>query len=82
MTWAEFLIRLHAYRRLDLKEWYKVREIAWSALVGSHYDPKKLPKNIERFIPLSDESKDDGADAMLKRMREVQEEYLKNKKNG
>jgi hypothetical protein len=55
MTWAEFLIRQHAYRRIQKNDWYKVREIAYSSLIGSHIDPKKLPKSKDKFIPLDDE---------------------------
>ena len=53
MTWAEFCIRQYAYRRMDKHSWYKVREIAYSAMIGSHIDPKKLPKTKEKFIPFN-----------------------------
>lgn len=33
-------------------DWYKVREIAYSALIGSHIDPKKLPKSKDKFMEL------------------------------
>ena len=54
MTWAEFQIRLFAYNRIQKREWYKVRELAWISLIGSHQDPKKLPKSKEKFMPLDD----------------------------
>lgn len=52
MTWAEFCIRQHAYHRIEKAEWYKVREIAYASLIGSHMNPKKLPKSKDKFIPL------------------------------
>jgi hypothetical protein len=74
MTWAEFLIRQHAYNRIDKNEWYKVREIAYASLIGSHSDPKKLPNSKEKFIPL-----DDNNDFELEKMRQTiskaREEY-------
>lgn len=52
MTFAEFQIRLFAYKRMELREWEKVRQIAWSAFIAPHQDPKKLPKTIDRFMSL------------------------------
>ncbi len=46
-------MRSHAYRRMELEEWKRTREIAWSALIGSHMNPKRLPKSKERFMALS-----------------------------
>ena len=54
MSWAEFRIRLYAYRRQDKDSWFKLREVAWASIIGSHLDPKKLPKSKERFMPLDD----------------------------
>ena len=79
MTWAEFLIRQHAYHRMEKNEWYKVREMAYASLIGSHIDPKKLPKSKEKFIPLDSESgnvktiSDEARNAILK----AQQEYNK-----
>lgn len=52
MSWREFLLRQIGYNREQKNEWFKVREIAYSALTGAHIDPKKLPKSKEDFIPL------------------------------
>jgi hypothetical protein len=44
MTWAEFQIRLFAYKRMDLYEWEKLREIMWTTYIAPHQDPKKMVK--------------------------------------
>ena len=75
MTWAEFCIRQHAYRRMDKAEWYKVREIAYAAIVGSHYDPNKIPKTQEDFLPLNE--KKGVTDSMKDKIRQAQERFFK-----
>jgi len=52
MSWREFQLRAYAYTKSELNEWYKIREVAYSALIGSHINPKKLPKSKESFMPL------------------------------
>jgi hypothetical protein len=83
MTWAEFLIRQHAYHRIEKNEWYKIREIAYAALIGSHSDPNKLPKSKEKFMPL------DGDGSGVKTISETSREAMRkalieynNKLNG
>jgi len=80
MTWAEFCIRAHAFRRIDKNEWRKVREIAYSALIGSHIDPKKLPKTKNDFIPL-DEKNTDVTDFMKERIKEARAMFFKESQN-
>tara|TARA_R110000851_G_scaffold268704_1_gene421442 strand:+ start:736 stop:978 length:243 start_codon:yes stop_codon:yes gene_type:complete len=76
MTWAEFLIRQHAYHRIEKNEWYKVREIAYSSLIGSHIDPKKLPKSKDKFIPLDESNNStDTIDAVRNAILKAQKEY-------
>jgi len=77
MTWAEYLIRVDGWKRRDQTEWYRAREIAWAALIGSHLDPKKLPKNKDDFIPIGTRKKKPVSDRMLHRMREAKEKYLR-----
>tara|TARA_R110000764_G_scaffold238536_1_gene335811 strand:- start:3534 stop:3764 length:231 start_codon:yes stop_codon:yes gene_type:complete len=74
MTWAEFLIRQHAYHRIEKNEWYKIREMAYASLIGSHIDPKKLPKSKEKFIPL-DSSNDLEMDKMRQTILKAQKDY-------
>ena len=83
MTFAEFQIRLFAYKRIQLKEWEKVRQIAWSATIGSHQDPKKLPKTIEKFMSLGNEKDKIGVSEDQKtNFLKVYKEYLNQSKNG
>ena len=83
MTFAEFQIRLFAYKRMQLRDWEKFRQVAWSALIGSHQDPKKMPKTIDKFMRLdSGQSKSGVSEAEKERFRSVYSEYLKQVKNG
>jgi len=79
MTWAEFCIRQHAYRRIEKNDWYKVREIAYSSLIGSHVDPKKLPKSKEKFIPLDSVKNKMNIDRMKQIILQAKEKYIKDK---
>ena len=81
MTWAEFRIRQFAYRRIEKNDWYKVREIAYSALIGSHVDPKKLPKNKDKFMKL-DNRQAEATEQAKEKMRKVAEIYRLQKGNN
>lgn len=52
MTWAEFQIRLFAYNRMEQNQWFKIRELAWSATIAPHLNPKKMPKSKDAFMNL------------------------------
>jgi len=83
MTFAEFQIRLFAYKRIQLREWEKVRQIAWSATIGSHQDPKKLPKTIDKFMDLGNKKVSKGvSDEQKANFLKVYKEYLNQSKNG
>jgi len=83
MTFAEFQIRLFAYKRMQLREWEKVRQIAWSATIGSHQDPKKLPKTIDKFMDLGHKKQNKGvSDEQKENFLKVYKEYLNQSKNG
>lgn len=71
MAWREFQLRLYGYKRKELNEWYKVREIAYSATIGAHLNPKKIPKTKELFMPL-------GGDRKKKRVSEQAKSYFLN----
>ncbi len=83
MTFAEFQIRLFAYKRMELREWEKVRQIAWSAFIAPHQDPKKLPKTIDRFMNLdgNNTKKEVGID-QKENFLKAYKEYLNQKNNG
>ncbi len=83
MTYAEFQIRLFAYRRMELREWEKVRQIAWSAFIAPHQDPKKLPKTIDKFMNLGGEKIRQGvSDEQKEHFLKAYKEYLNQKANG
>jgi hypothetical protein len=60
MTWAEFQIRLFAYKRQDLYDWQKLREVMWTSYIAPHQDPKKMVKRKESFLPLNGEKQNKG----------------------
>jgi hypothetical protein len=60
MTWAEFQIRLFAYKRMDNYEWLKQRELMWTCYIAPHQDPKKMIKRKEAFLPLNNDKKNSG----------------------
>ena len=57
MTWAEFQIRLFAYRRMDLYDWEKLREVMWVTYIANYQDVKKMAKRKEQFFPLRKDKK-------------------------
>ena len=81
MTWAEFQIRAFAYNRMQEREDYRAREIAWASLVGFHVNPKKLPKNKERFWSIGKKTSN-VTESMKEAIRKAKEQYLKDKKKN
>ena len=78
MTWAEFQIRLFAYKRQDLYDWQKLRELMWTSYIAPHQDPKKMVKRKESFLPLNNEKQivgvtDEARAIFLKEFRKYQE---------
>ena len=57
MTWAEFQIRLFAYKRMDLYNWEKMREMMWISYIAPHQDYKKMAKRKELLLPLKGDKK-------------------------
>jgi hypothetical protein len=84
MTWAEFQIRAFGYNRMKEKEEVLAREIAWNSLIGSHYNPKKLPKSKDQFWKIGNK-KNVSSERMQAAIKQAQEDYfkeLKQKQNG
>lgn len=83
MTWAEFQIRLFAYKRKDLYDWRKLRELAWITYIAPHQDPKKMAKRKEVFLPLEGDRKTSGGvsqeqrEAFLKEFKKYQDKISK-----
>lgn len=85
MSWAEFRIRLFSYNRMELKEWDKVRWLAYQNLISTQYvmnDKAKIPKTIDDFADLygiNKKKKQKG----LERLREEQRKFIEaREKNG
>ena len=81
MTWAEFRIRLHAYRRQEENDIYKLRELAWITYMAPHLDTKKMKKSKEAFWPIGGKKNSQATDLMRKRMKEAQEMYKREKES-
>lgn len=84
MSFAEFQIRLFAWKRTEERLWEKVRLLAWYSMTGSHQDPKKMPKTISQFLPLAidKQNKTSLSEMQKQRFLEATKEYLKQKTNG
>ena len=86
MTWAEFCIRLYAYKRQEKKEMYNLRFLAYTTLTAPYRDPKDIPKSIELFLPLdSSDNTNEMRDIIKQRSLQAREEYkrkLKELQNG
>ena len=80
MTWAEFLIRLHGFRREQEKDMMMLRELSWIVYTSPHNDPKKMKRSLEAFWPLKKGVSKKKRELMIERFKEVQEQYLKEKK--
>ena len=81
MTFAEFQIRLFAWKRTQEREWEKTRFVAFHAMKGSHLDAKKMPKSLNQFMPLGLDKKQFSAISEVHKQRflEAMKEYVKNK---
>jgi len=78
MTWAEFQIRLFAYKRKDLYDWQKLREIMWTCYIAPHIDPKTMTKRKEAFLRLEGEKvntgvSDDAKEVFMREFKKYQE---------
>lgn len=81
MSFAEFQIRLFAWKRTQEREWEKVRLVSWYSMVGSHLDAKKLPKSLSQFMPLGLDKRQVSAisEGHKQRFLGAMKEYVKNK---
>lgn len=82
MTWAEFQIRLFAFKRMELVEAQKLREIIWTTYIAPHLDPKTMAKRKESFMPLPSDRKSGGVsdkmkEIFIKEYKRWQEKSLK-----
>lgn len=78
MTMAEFNVRLFSFNRIREREEMLFREVSYYSMIGSHLDPKELPKTKQQFWPLSGDKKveKDKLNVMKNAMLKAQKEYL------
>ena len=86
MPWCEFLIKSYAYSRMQEEKLRHTRLIAYSAQIGSHLDPKKLPRSIDQFMKIGSEKNaiksnknaifDDMKELFKKRMQEYKSQQI------
>jgi hypothetical protein len=86
MPWCEFLIKSYAYSRMQEEKLRHTRLIAYSAQIGSHLDPKKLPRSIDQFMRIGSEKDseksnknakfDDMKELFKKRMQEYKSQQI------
>ena len=85
MTFAEFQIRLFAYKRMQIRDWEKYRLVAYNALIAPYQDYKKLPKSMDKFMNLSGDNnkKQIGvSDEQKANFLEIYKQYLNTSENG
>ncbi len=86
MPWCEFLIKSYAYSRMQEEKLRHTRLIAYSSQIGSHLDPKKLPRSIDQFMQIGSEKNarksnknvifDDMKELFKKRMQEYRSQQI------
>jgi len=83
MPWCEFLIKSYAYSRMQEEKLRHTRLIAYSAQIGSHLDPKKLPRSIDQFMRIGSEENSDNSDknAKFDDMKELFKKRMQEYKN-
>lgn len=57
MPWCEYLIKCQAWQRIEKEKWRHTRLIAFESRIGSHLNPKSLPRTIEKYLPLDGKRK-------------------------
>ncbi len=80
MTWAEFQIRRLAYKRMEINEWKKIREIAYTSLIAPYQDPKRIPRSRNKFMDLEGKNhRVKTSDSTKERFIELYKKYLNSK---
>lgn len=80
MTWAEFLIRLHGFRREQENQLMMLRELSWITYTAPHNDPKKMKRSKDAFWPIKKKNvSKEKRETMIERFKEVTKKYLEEK---
>ena len=85
MSWAEFRIRLFAYRRMQKRQDDMMRLHAYHAATGALYafEPDKFPKTLSQFWRVDEKGEVSGREKRMEILKREQQKYLeqKQKKN-
>ena len=57
MPYCEFQLKAFAFDRMQKEKMRHTRFLAFHSLIGSHADPKKLPKDLAKFMPIDEEKR-------------------------
>ena len=79
MTMAEFNIRLFSFNRQREHQEMLAREQAYYGMIGSHLDPKKMPKTKQQFWILPSERR--MTKERFKKMKNVMSKAVEQYKN-
>ena len=84
MSWAEFRIRLFAYKRIKQNELELIRAASYMVASGNVYsmNPKKFPNTIDKFWKIEKPKDKAKQKQRIEALRQLQQEYLKKKQNG
>lgn len=75
MTMSEFNIRFFSYIRQQKERQFLFREVAWASLIGSHSNPKKLPKTKERFWSIFEDTEKKDFTEQVNALKKAIENY-------
>lgn len=84
MSWAEFRIRLFAFKRIERNKLELIRVHSYHTATGGLYsmNPKLFPKTLNKFWKVEDEIDNDKRMKRLEALRQKQIEVSKSKTNG
>ena len=77
MPWCEYLIKREAYYRVDRELWRKFRLVGFSALIGSHYDSRRLPRDEDAYLPLGGKARRRASKESLEKLKKEQDEFYR-----
>lgn len=81
MPYCEFILKAQAYHRMQNEQLKRIRFNTFYSMIGSHLDPKKLPKSESNFLPIEEERKSQISDEMRELFKKRQREYEEAIKN-
>ena len=82
MPFGEYQLKAPAYARMQEEKLLHTRRIAFYAAIGSHLDPRKLPKTEDAFMPIGEKKRksrvsDEMRELYNKRMQEYNQAIQK-----